>query len=350
MIKLGSPSGVMDVSLSRMVAITGGTGILGMRFIYDLTNQGYPVRVLIRPDSDKDLLFRVLTFYHGSDATALFDLIQFVEGDILDVFSLHDLLEGCDELIHSAAMVSFHPRDADRMYQVNRQGTANVVDVCIPRGVKLLYVSSVAALGRTAGDKVLDETSLWKDSPINSNYAISKYNAELEVWRGIEEGLTALMVNPSIILGAGGTGRSSGTLFGSVLGENPFYTEGLATAVDVRDVSQMALELFEKGISSERFVLHSDQISYKDMFSEMAASLGKRPPTIKASEGLLSFIWRVMAVKDVILRTKSMITKESAQSAKNDFDYRTDKVQNVLGRSFIPVKEAIHYHAAFYSS
>jgi len=340
----------MGVSLAAMVAITGGTGILGMRFVYDLTVSGRKVRMLVRPDSDIELLERTLSFYHGADAAELFSRIEFVEGDILDVFSLRDLLEGCDEMIHSAAMVSFHPRDADRMYQVNRQGTANVVNACLAYDVKLLYVSSVAALGRTTNEKVLDESSLWKDSPINSNYAISKYNAELEVWRGIEEGLKAVIVNPSIILGAGGTDRSSGTLFGSVLGENPFYTEGLATAVDVRDVSRMALELFERGIASERFVLHSEQISYKDMFHEMAKVLGKRVPSIKASQGLLSIAWRVMAMKDFIFRTKSMITKETAQSAKNEYDYRTNKVRSVLGREFISVKDAIHYHAEFYSS
>lgn len=340
----------MGVSLAAMVAITGGTGILGMRFVYDLTSAGRKVRVLIRPDSDIELLKRTLAFYHGADVAELFSRIEFVQGDILDVLSMRDLLEGCDEMIHSAAMVSFHPRDADKMYQVNRQGTANVVDACLASGVKLLYVSSVAALGRTAGEKVLDENSLWKDSPINSNYAISKYNAELEVWRGIEEGLKAVIVNPSIILGAGGTGRSSGTLFGSVLDGNPFYTEGLATAVDVRDVSQMALELFEKGANGERFILHSEQISYKQMFDEMAEVLGKRAPSIKASQGMLSLAWRLMAIKDFIFRTKSKITKETAQSAKNQYDYRTDKVRSTLGRGFISVKDAIRYHAEFYST
>jgi nucleoside-diphosphate-sugar epimerase len=331
-----------------MVLITGGTGILGMRMVYDLLLRGEEVRIFSRKGADKAMFIKVLTFYHDGNIDSIIDKLSWAEGDIMDMNSIHEAVIDCQQVIHAAATVSFHPSEADAMYLNNKQGTTHVVDVCNEAGKRLLYISSVAALGRTAGKKLVNETSTWKDGPLNSNYAISKYNAELEVWRGIEEGLDAVMVNPSIILGAGSMKRSSGTLYGSVLQGNPFYTDGMATAVDVRDVSSMAIDLLFSPISAERYILHSEQISYKDMFQCMADSLGKKGPSIKANRALLSIGWRIMWVVDKLFKTKSKLTKETASSSLNDFDYSVEKVKGVLKKEFIPVREAIAYHAAFY--
>ena len=333
-----------------MVLITGGTGILGMRMVYDLLLKGEEVRIFSREAADKAMFSKVLTFYHNENIDSLIEKLSWAEGDIMDMNSIQEAVKDCQHVIHAAATVSFHSSEADAMYLNNKQGTAHVVDVCNETGKRLLYISSVAALGRTAEKKLIDETSAWKDGPLNSNYAISKYNAELEVWRGIEEGLDAVIVNPSIILGAGSITRSSGTLFGSVLQGNPFYTDGMATAVDVRDVSSISIDLLFSQVSTERYILHSEQISYRDMFQCMADSLGKKGPRIKANRALLSIGWRIMWFVDKLFRTKSKLTKETASSSLNDFDYSTEKVRSIFKIEFIPVQDAITYHAGFYRS
>lgn len=340
----------MECIFDRMILLTGATGILGMRLAYDLAMQGEDIMLLARPESDKETFIRVLAFYHEGDVSALLKRITWTLGDILDVSTLEEAISQCDQVIHAAAMVSFHPKDAVRMYDTNKRGTAHIVDVCVAQKKRLLYISSVAALGRTVGMKSINEKSTWKDGPMNSNYAISKYNAELEVWRGIEEGLEAVMVNPSVIIGAGPVSRSSGTLFGTVLSGNRFYTDGMATAVDVRDVSRKALWLLNSEQRSERFILHSEQITYGNMFQCMADHLKMKGPTIKAKSWMLAIGWRLAAFKDWIFGTRSKLTKETAMSSENDFDYSTEKIEALMGEGFIPVQEAIAYHAKFYCS
>jgi len=342
--------GIQLVYSSFMVLLTGGTGILGMRMTYDLLAKGAEVGILVRKDSDKKTFFKVIEFYHGSDAGRFKERIRWFEGDILDVDSLQLAITAADRVIHAAAIVSFHPRDAALMYETNRMGTANVVNGCLNLDKRLLYVSSVAALGRNTEHKTINEKSTWKDGPLNSKYAISKYNAELEVWRGMEEGLDAVIMNPSIIIGAGPVNKSSGTLYGSVIQGNRFYTEGIATAVDVRDVSEMGIALLDSDQQAQRFIMHSQQISYKEMFAEMAKGLGLKAPDIQASNWMLALGWRIMSAVDFIFRSKSRLTKETAMSSMNDYDYDNTKIQALLGKGFIPVREAIAYHAAYYRS
>ncbi len=217
--------------LSTMqILITGATGLVGSATARRFLADGHSVSVLHRPDSDRSLLQDVE------------DRIQWIEGDILDVLSLEKALENVEYVVHAAAVVSFVPRDEAAMVKVNVEGTANVVNACLKRGIrKLCHVSSVAALGRPhprtiEQDKpvVIDETQRWEDSPNNSAYAKTKYLAELEVWRGISEGLPAVIVNPSLILGEGDWQKSSTQLFKYVYDGKPFYTEGTVNYVDVQ--------------------------------------------------------------------------------------------------------------------
>jgi nucleoside-diphosphate-sugar epimerase len=232
----------------------------------------------------------------------------------------------------------------------NIEGTANVVNACSVADVPLIYVSSVAALGRTSAEQSLDESCVWKDSPYNSNYAISKYHAEMEVWRGVEEGLDAVIINPTIILGAGKESRSSGTIFGAVNQGLKFYTDGGASVVDVRDVSEIALRLWKrKDLYSHRFVLNSASIPYRSLFDEVADSLNKSRPSIHVGGSMLSFAWRLFALKDVLLRTKSSLTKESAHSSTSSYIYSSKKVSSALDFEFIDWKDSVKFFSEFYS-
>ena len=259
------------------ILITGATGLVGSATVRRFLADGHRVSVLHRPDSDRSLLQDVV------------DRIEWIEGDILDVLSLEKALDNIEYVVHAAAVVSFVPRDEAAMVKVNVEGTANVVNVCLHKGIrKLCHVSSVAALGRPNPRTIesdtpvfIDETQRWEDSPNNSAYAKTKYLAELEVWRGISEGLPAVIVNPSLILGEGDWQKSSTQLFRYVYDGKPFYTEGTVNYVDVRDIAEALYRLVNSDIEGERFILSAGSASYYELFEVIAMGFGKRPASIR---------------------------------------------------------------------
>ncbi|GLU53023.1 NAD-dependent epimerase [Dyadobacter frigoris] len=319
------------------ILITGATGLVGSAVARLFLKENHTVLALFRPGSDRSLLADVD------------NKIEWVEGDVLDIGSLEKAIEDVDFVIHTAAVVSFVPRDRKMMYKVNMEGTANVVNVCLQNKVKkLCHVSSIAALGRpdsrkiTHGqDLVIDEEQRWEDSPENSEYAKSKHLAELEVWRGIAEGLNAVIVNPTLILGEGDWSKSSTQIFRYVHNEKPFYTEGIANYVDVLDVAQVVYKLIFSEISGERFLLNAGSISYKSLFFNIADSMGKKRPSFKVGSGLAAVIWRVEAVRTWLMGTKPLITKETAQSSARRFRYNSDKIQKAIGFEFQPIEKTI---------
>jgi dihydroflavonol-4-reductase len=319
------------------ILITGITGLVGSAVARRLLEENHTVSAIYRKGSDRSLL------------TGIEGEIQWQEGDILDVGSLEDAIQGVDYVIHTAAVVSFVPRDREMMYKVNREGTANLINVCLKSGVKkLCHVSSIAALGRpdsrklTAGaDTVLDESQRWEDSPENSEYAKSKYLAELEVWRGVAEGLNAVIVNPTLILGEGDWTKSSTQLFRYVYRENPFYTEGLANYVDVKDVADILYRLLISDISGERFLLSAGSISYHELFNKIADAMQKKRPSFRVGQRLAAVIWRVEAVRTWLLGTKPLITRETAQSGARRIHYDNSKIKNALGFRFQPLENTV---------
>lgn len=319
------------------ILITGATGLVGSTVARRFLSENHTVYALFRSGSDRSLL---------QDVDGL---VQWVEGDILDINSLETAMDGMDFVVHAAAVVSFIPRDRKMMYKVNVEGTANVVNVCLKYKVqKFCHVSSIAALGKpdvkkiVAGqDLILDETQRWEDSPENSEYAKTKYLAELEVWRGIAEGLNAVIVNPTLILGEGDWSKSSTQIFRYVYQEKPFYTEGIANYVDVKDVAEIIFKLLFSNILSERFLLNGGSISYHNLFNTIADSMQKKRPEIKVGARLAGIIWRIEAVRTWLLGTKPLITKETAQSAARRIMYNNEKIKNALGFSFQPIEKTV---------
>jgi dihydroflavonol-4-reductase len=319
------------------VLITGATGLVGSCVARRFLEANHTVSVLFRAGADRSLLKNI---EHQ---------IEWIEGDILDISTLDVALEGIDCVVHTAAVVSFVPKDRDWMYKVNREGTANVVNACLKHQIhKLCHVSSIAAIGRPeskkkASDQIveLDETNRWENSPENSEYAKSKYLAELEVWRGIEEGLKAVIVNPTVILGEGDWTKSSTQLFRYIYKENPFYTVGMANCVDVVDVAEVIFRLMLSDITSERFLLNAGNISYKNLFNAMADSMHKKRPSIRVGPRLAGVIWRLEAIRTWLLGTKPLITKETAQSSARSITYSNRKVREVLGFEFQPIEKTV---------
>lgn len=313
-----------------MILVTGGTGFLGSHLLRKLVNVGEPVRALYRsriPSQLKDIQ----------------DKVEWVAGDVLDVCALEDAMAGIDKVYHCAAVVSFHPGSHRQMMKVNVEGTANVVNLAIDAGVKkLIHVSSVAAIGRAKGNGVIDEDCEWQEGKNNSQYAVSKHLAEMEVWRANAEGLVTAIVNPSIILGSGFWEDGSGMLIKNAWKEFPFYTEGINGFTDVEDVATVMIRLMESEIKGQRFIISTDNWKYHDLFNEMAVQLGKKPPHIAVKPWLAEIVWRLEAVKTKLTGKKALLTKETARTAQLKVYYNNNKILSLLPEfKFTPLKDTI---------
>ena len=286
--------------------------------------------------------------YYTDDVQPLLGRINWVEADLMDISAVEDALRDIKEVYHCAALVSFAPRDENRLMDINPTTTANVVNVALEAGVrKLVYVSSVAALGREAHKKEMNESSQWVESKHNSAYAKSKYLAELEVWRAVEEGLNAVIVNPSIILGPGKWKEGSAALFGTIGGGFNFYTEGVNAYVDVRDVAAIMEALMKSEISSERFVLAAENMSYHQVFHEIAEALGVKEPSVEAKPWMGELVWRLEKLRSLFGGTPK-VTRETARTARQINRYDSSKVKKALDFKFMPVGESIRDFAKFY--
>lgn len=316
-----------------MNLITGGTGLLGSRLIYDLIKSGEKVRVLVRESSSRQL---VKNYFKNEQA--LFQKIEWVIGDVLDIFSLEAALINVNQVYHCAAKISFSPVEYKNMMQVNITGTANLVNMCLVAGVKkICHVSSVAAIGRALDGEEITEQTVWQNTPLNSNYAISKYGAEREVWRGMAEGLCAIIVNPTIILGEGNREEGSATLIKKVFEGLKFYTRGVNGFVAVEDVSRLMIELSNSTIRGERFILNAENISYKNFFSTVAGYLGKQPPAYLAGPFLSQVAWRGEKLKSFFTGSTPLITKETARTANNRYYYSNQKIIATINARFMSI-------------
>ena len=321
-----------------MIFVTGGTGLLGGQLLFDLASANEKVMALHRPSSD-------FTFYDRLflKNPALKEKIKWVEGDINSIDSLSQLIPEGADVYHCAGLVSFDPRDSELLYLINIEGTANLVNVCLDKTIrKLIHVSSVGALGRnTAEDLVITENSHWQTSKENSDYSISKYGAEREVWRGIAEGLNAVIVNPSVIIGAGNWSQGSSKLIKQVWDGLKFYTNGVSGFVDVKDVSKIMMQLMQSEITAERFILSSENISYKNLFEMIATALNKKPPSYYASLWMGEIAWRMEALGNYLFHHKPLITKYTAITAHKIYNYSASKITRTLNFKFIPVEETV---------
>ncbi|ASZ10302.1 NAD-dependent epimerase/dehydratase family protein [Chitinophaga pendula] len=313
-----------------MILVTGGTGFLGSHLLRSLVHAGKPVRALYRREIPHQL----------QDVR---EKIEWIQGDILDVVHLEAAMQGISQVYHSAAAVSFRPDDRAQMMRINIEGTANIVNLAIDAGVrKLVHVSSVSSIGRAKVGHLIDEDCDWVESPNNTAYAVSKYHSEMEVWRGIAEGLDAVIVNPSIILGSGFWHDGSGMLFKNAWKEFPYYTEGINGFVDVEDVVAAMIALMDSDITEQRFILSGDNWSYLDLFSEMARHMGKKPPHIAVKPWMAALVWRYEKVKGWFTGKKPLITRETAHTAQLKIHYSSQRVMDALpGFQFRPLQQTI---------
>jgi len=317
------------------ILLTGATGFIGAYLLRLLVQKGYRVRALKRANSPMDLVRDVA------------DQVEWVETDVTDLLALEDAFAGVTHVCHCAAMVSFRPKDVRRMMQVNVSGTANLVNLALDFGVQqFLHVSSIASLGRAKERPNLDESSKWVPGKGNSQYAVSKYLSEQEVWRAHAEGLPAVIVNPSVVLGSGFWDVGTGKMFKQVHGGLKFWSVGSTGLVDVRDVTRFMLLLLERGTVGERYILNAQNTSFRDLFFQVADELGTKRPFVKVTPLLAEVAWRVEWLKEKLLGAEPVVTKESARASVSSYFYDNSKSLTVPGFAYRPLEQTIRETAA----
>lgn len=314
-----------------MILVTGASGFLGSEIVKQLVAQGEHVRILIRKTSS------IAQF------SAIDKNIEFVEGDILDITSLESAFEGVEKIIHSAAVIGYDSTQYDAMYKTNIEGTANVVNVALSKSIKkIVHISSIAAIGGKPNELITEETK-WEKNKWTTHYGITKMLAEREIWRGIQEGLEAVIVNPGIIVGVGNDEhKATMRLFKQIAsGKLPFYTTGSNGFVDVADVAKITIQLMKSSITSERFIVVSENRSFKNYFEKVATQLNVTPP----QNALNPILKNVFITTDWLLskfkNRKRAITKENIKVAMENFEYSNKKIRKALNYSFIPLDETI---------
>jgi len=329
-----------------MIFVTGGTGLVGSHVLLKLAKRGEDFKALKRISSSLSICKSVFSFYNSN---ALFDKINWVEGDVNDIPSLTEGMKGCEKLIHCAAIVSFYESDADLLKKVNIEGTANVMNVALASDIKKVgFVSSIAALGRNSTLGMVDEECQFKITKLDSNYALSKYYAEQEVWRASNEGLDVVIVNPSVILGPGDWSKGSPQIFQKIHKGLKFYTEGSTGYVDVNDVAESVLQLLFSEIKNERFIVNGANLKYRDCFDMIAVSLNKPKATIKITPLLKEIAWRVEAVRSFFTTQKPLLTRETANSAMTSSAFNTSKIEKMINFKFTDMDATIKKYAAWF--
>ncbi len=330
-----------------MILVTGGTGLVGAHLLYSLVARGEAPIALKRTTSDIKKTKKVFSYY-SNDYNELFNKITWVDGDVLDYISVSDAMHGVTKVYHTAASVSFQSSDKQTLKKTNVVGTANIVNAALKNNItKFVHVSSIGALGRAESNGPVTEDTHW-NSKKSSVYSTSKYNSEMEVWRGIAEGLNAVIINPSIILGSGNWDSGSSKLFSTMYNGLKFYSTGSNGFVDVKDVVEIMIQLMESDITGERFIVNSENVSYKQLFYWMANSLNIRAPKYKAGKVLSEIGWRALSVVGFVTGKQSTITKETAETANQLYNYSNNKIKQQLNFSFISVEDSIEKNAKFF--
>lgn len=317
----------------KKILVTGGTGFVGAYLLHYLVVVGAKnIRAIKRSNSPMNLV------------SSIENKVEWVNGDLLDTTSIEEAMEGVDQVYHCAAIVSFNDKDRKQMFRVNQNGTENIVNIALSKGIsKLLHVSSIAALGRSKGEDVIDEKTKWKESEWNSPYGKSKYLAEMEVWRGMAEGLNAVIVNPSNVLGSGfwKDRTSTAQFFYKIWKGMPFYPLGSTGFVDVRDVVQLMVKLMDSDISGERFIINGENLSFKSFFDDIADAISVKKPSVKVTPFLREIAWRLTWLYSKFNGKKPFITKHTARSSARNFSYKNDKIKTVLPYKYTPIEKTV---------
>ncbi|RSK41842.1 NAD-dependent epimerase/dehydratase family protein [Mangrovimonas spongiae] len=323
-----------------MILVTGGTGLVGAHLLVSLSKKQQAIRAIYRDEKKLPLVKKVFSNFNARDC---FDKIDWVKADLLNIPELSNAFKDATIVYHCAALVSFDPKKYHALRSTNIEGTANIVNLCISNNIKkLCYVSSVATLSKTAGKDTITETSYWNPEESHSIYGITKYGAEMEVWRGTQEGVPAIIVNPGVILGGGFWDDSSCYIFKKIHNGLTYYTKGTAGYVDVLDVVEIMERLMISKIENQNYIVVSDNWTYKNFLEQAATALHVEPPKKEASNILLNIAWRLDWLKSFLTGKDRLLTKHLKNTLQSTKIYSNEKVKKELDYNFTPIEKSIN--------
>ncbi|MGV3695770.1 NAD-dependent epimerase/dehydratase family protein [Flavobacterium sp.] len=323
-----------------MILVTGGTGLVGAHLLLHLTENEACVRAIYRSAKGIEKTESLFKLYKKEH---LFAKVEWLEADIIEVPSLETAFKNIDYVYHCAGLISYDPNDENLLRKTNIEGTANIVNFCIEYNIKkLCHVSSIAALGNLqAHETQITEDTEWNPEAPHSDYAISKHGAEMEVWRGQQEGLNVIIVNPGVIFGAGFWNQGSGRFFSGIQKGFPFYTNGSTAYVGVTDVVKTMMKLMESGITGERFIVVAENLPFKKVIYKIADKLNAKKPTIEAKPWMLSIAWRLDWLVSTVFRTKRTLSKYTTYSLNSSEQISNGKIKNALDYEFQSIDNVI---------
>jgi dihydroflavonol-4-reductase len=332
-----------------MIFVAGGTGFLGSHLLYKLVQLNEPIRALYRDEKKLDQI-RKFGKYYPSGNSRLIDKIEWVKGDMLDYYTLSEYLEGVTQVYNAAGLVSFKDEDKKKLFTINVQGTANLVNACLERKIsRLCHVSSIASLGQAIDGKLIEETRLWDQASADSPYSISKFRGEMEVWRGIYEGLNAVIVNPAVIIGPGMWHTAELNIFRLIYSKGlRYYPTGASGYVDVGDVTQAMVSLMHSDIHGERFIISAENLTHREVLGFLADALERPRPARPLSPLLIKAACNFEKVRAFVVRKPRRITTRSLQSVTSVCAYSHDKLVQAIPMKFVPIQETLVSSARFF--
>lgn len=330
-----------------MILVTGGTGLIGSHLLWELVQKKNKVKAIYRNKARLKEVLKIFSYY-CEEPQMYFEYIDWVPADLHNIPDLNEAFKQVDLVYHCAGLISFDPNDIDKLDKANRTGTENIVNLCIAHNVKkLCHLSSIASLGRVPEGVMVDERTDWIDH--NSNvYALSKYQAEMEVWRGSQEGLCVSILNPGVVLGPGFWNNGSGLFFKKAAKEPKYYPPGGTGFVSVKDLTNIMVMLMNSDLNNERYIVVSENLSYKDVLDMITEGLQVKPPEKELKNWQLQLLWRLDWIRCLFSSSKRKLTKNSVYGLNHPQQYSNDKLRSSLVYSFQPVKEAILKSCSIY--
>ena len=333
-----------------MILVTGGTGLVGSHLLYQLIKKGFPVRAIHRANSDKDAVKRVFSYYSSEEeAHTFFSKIEWLEADLLNIPDLTKAFKGVEKVYHCAALISFDPGKNKELRQINIEGTANIVNLGIAHSLqKLCFISSIATLDANLEEKEISENFTWNQEANHSDYAISKHGAEIEVWRGTQEGLPAVILNPGVILGPGFWNSGSGQIFARVRKGLNYYFPKTTGFVGVKDVAKTAVLAMESAVENDQYICVTKNLSFKDLLDKISQAMDKSAPKKLLKPWMIYIGWIYQNISKFLAETPKQISRHDAVSLFEHTYYSNKKLKKAFNYNFTPLNEVIWETAKIY--
>ncbi len=324
-----------------MILLTGATGLVGAHAALFLLQKGESVRAIFRTGESMHKTRALFKLYEHDE---LFEQIDWICADVLDIPALETAYKNVREVWHCAALISFDRNDEEKMRKINIEGTANLVNLAVEFKInKFCFVSSIAALGQPKKpNDIVDEELEWNPEQNHSDYAISKHGAEMEVWRGQQEGLQTVIVNPGVILGPGFWNQGSGAIFSAIADDLPFYTKGSTGFVAVTDLVEIMYKLMRSDINGQRYAIVAENIIFRDLSFMIADALNVKRPSIHAKPWMTEISWMIDYLLSKLIGKKRKLYRDTARSLHSRTSYSSQKIKSTLDFKFTDIKTFVN--------